>query len=186
VHDGLHWIDGLIIAAYACAMIALGWYYSRRQQSTDEYFTGGRAMNPFLIGISLFATLLSTISYLSRPGEIIKYGPYILSGLLSIPIAYVIVGYLLIPVFMRHRVTSAYELLEIKLGLSTRLIGATMFIALRLAWMAVLLNFSASAMLVMLGMDRQWLILVALVIGSVALVYSMLGGLRAVVVTDFI
>ncbi len=183
---GLHWVDGLIIAAYACAMMALGWYYSRRQQSTDEYFTGSRAMNPFLIGISLFATLLSTISYLSRPGEIIKYGPYMLAGLLSIPIAYVIVGYLLIPVFMRYRVTSAYELLEMKLGLSTRLIGATMFIALRLAWMAVLLNFSANAMLVMLGMDHQWLFLVTLVIGSIALVYSTLGGLRAVVITDFI
>ena len=80
MRDGLHWIDGLIIAAYACAMMALGWYYSRRQQSTDEYFTGSRAMNPLLIGISLFATLMSTISYLSGPGEIIKYGPIILAG----------------------------------------------------------------------------------------------------------
>jgi len=186
MRDGLHWIDGLIIAVYACAMLSLGWYYSRRQASTDEYFTGSRAMNPFLIGISLFATLLSTISYLSGPGEIITYGPYMLTGVLSIPIAYVIVGYLLIPVFMRHRVTSAYELLETKLGLSTRLVGATMFIALRLVWMAVLLNFAANAVLVMLGLDSQWLFLVTLVVGSVALVYSTLGGLRAVVITDFI
>ncbi len=187
MHDGLHFIDGLVIAAYACAMLSLGWYYSRRQQSTDEYFTGSRAMNPFLIGISLFATLLSTISYLSGPGEIIKNGPYLLIGsVLSIPIAYVIVAYLLIPVFMRHRVISAYELLEMRLGLSTRLVGATMFIALRLAWMAVLLNFAANAMRVMLGLDSQWLFLVTLVIGSVALVYSTLGGLRAVVITDFI
>ena len=186
MHDGLHWIDGLIIAAYACAMLSLGWYYSRRQASTDEYFTGSRAMNPLLIGISLFATLMSTVSYLAGPGEIIKYGPYLLTGLLSIPIAYLIVGYLLIPAFMRHRLTSAYELLEMKLGLSTRLIGATMFIALRLVWMAVLLNFAANAMLVMLGLDSQWLFTLTLAIGSVALVYSTLGGLRAVVITDFI
>lgn len=186
MHDGLHFIDGLIIAAYACAMLSLGWYYSRRQQSTDEYFTGSRAMNPLLIGISLFATLLSTITYLCGPGEIITYGPYMLTGVLSFPIAYVIVGYLLIPVFMRHRVTSAYELLEMKLGLSTRLVGATMFIALRLVWMAVLLNFAANAMLVMLGLDSRWLFPVTLAIGSVALVYSTLGGLRAVVITDFI
>ena len=139
MRDGLHWIDGLIIAAYACAMMALGWYYSRRQQSTDEYFTGSRAISPLLIGLSLFATLLSTITYLAGPGEIITNGPYMLIGsVLSLPIAYVIVGFLLIPVFMRHRVTSAYELLEMKLGLSTRLVGATMFIALRLVWMAVL------------------------------------------------
>lgn len=186
MRDGLHWIDGFIIAAYACAMMSLGWYFSRRQQTTDEYFTGSRAMNPFLIGISLFATLMSTISYLSGPGEIIKYGPYILSGVLSIPIAYVIVGYLLIPVFMRHRVTSAYELLEIKLGLSTRLVGATMFIALRLVWMAVLLNFAAGAMLVMLGLEGRWLLAVTMAIALVALVYSTLGGLRAVVITDLV
>jgi SSS family solute:Na+ symporter len=181
---GLHWIDGVIIAAYASGMIALGWYYSRQQKSTDEYFTGGRAMSPFLIGISLFATLLSTISYLSSPGEIIKNGPVILAGMLSIPIGYFVVGYGLIPVFMRYRLTSAYELLEMKLGLSTRLVGATMFIALRVVWMAVLLNFAATAMLVMLGWDSRSLFAVALVIGSVALVYSSLGGLRAVVITD--
>lgn len=186
MHDGLHFIDGLIIAAYVCAMLSLGWYYSRRQQNTDEYFTGNRAMNPLLIGLSLFATLLSTITYLSGPGEIIRHGPYIMAGVLSIPIAYVIVGYLLIPVFMRHRVTSAYELLEAKLGLSTRLVGATMFIVLRLVWMAVLLNFAANAMLVMLDLDSRWLFLVTLAIGSVALVYSAFGGLRAVVITDLI
>jgi len=186
MRDGLHWIDGLTIVAYACAMIALGWYYSRRQKSTDEYFTGSGAMNPLLIGISLFATLMSTISYLSGPGEIIKYGPVMLTGVLSIPIAYLIVGYLLIPVFMRYRVTSAYELLETTLGLSTRLTGAAMFIALRLVWMAVLLNFAAHAMLVMAGLDSRWLFVATVVIGSVALVYSTLGGLRAVVITDFV
>ena len=80
----LHWIDGVIVAAYACSMMALGWYYNRKQKSTDEYFTGGGAMNPFLIGISLFATLLSTITYLSNPGEIVKNGPVILSSAFSI------------------------------------------------------------------------------------------------------
>ncbi len=187
MHDGLHWIDGFIIAAYACAMMALGWYYSRRQQSTDEYFTGSRAMNPFLIGISLFATLMSTISYLCSPGEIIKHGPVILAGtILSVPISYLIVGYLLIPAFMGYRVTSAYELLETKLGLSTRLFGAAMFVALRLVWMAVLLNFAAGAMLVMLGLEGRWLFAVTMAIALVALVYSTLGGLRAVVITDLV
>ena len=61
-----------------------------------------------------------------------------------------------------------------------------MFIALRLTWMAVLLNFAASAMLVMIGLDSQWLFLVTLAIGSIALAYSSLGGLQAVVITDFI
>ena len=155
--EGLHWIDGIIIGAYVLGMLALGWYYSRKRATADEYFTGGRAMNPFLIGISLFATLLSTISYLSKPGEIVKNGPYILTAVVSIPIAFFVVGYWLIPVFMKFRLTSAYELLEKKLGISSRLLGASMFILLRLMWMSVLLNFAAGALLVMLEMDREWL-----------------------------
>jgi len=186
MNSGLHWIDGLIIAAYAIGMLALGWHYSRRQSTTDEYFAGGRDGHPLLIGISLFATLLSTISYLSGPGEIIRNGPYMLMGLLAAPVAYVVVGYVIIPVYMRHQVTSAYELLEAKLGLTARLMGATMFILLRVMWMAVLLNFSASAFLVMLDLDQQWLFPVTAAIGGVALFYSTLGGLRAVVVTDSI
>jgi len=182
--NGLHWIDGIIIVTYAGAMLALGWYYSRRQQSTDEYFTGGRAMNPVLVGVSLFATLMSTISYLSSPGEIIKNGPIMLAGTVSVPIGYLIVGYILIPTFMKYRLTSAYELLEIKLGVSTRLLGAAMFIALRVLWMSTLLNFAAEAMLVILGWDSSWLLPVTIVIGTVALIYSALGGLQAVVITD--
>ena len=184
--NGLHWIDWIVIALYVAGMVALGWHYSRRQVTTDEYFTGGRAMNPWLIGISLFATLMSTISYLSGPGEIVKYGPYMMVGILSTPIAYVLIGYVIIPVYMRHRVTSAYELLETQLGLSTRLTGAVMFILLRLMWMSVLLNFAASALVVMIGIDERWLFLVTASIGTVAVVYSTLGGLRAVVITDAI
>ena len=67
---GLHWVDGVIVGLYACAMLALGWYFGKKQQSTDEYFVGSRSMNPVLIGVSMFATLFSTISYLSTPGRV--------------------------------------------------------------------------------------------------------------------
>ena len=113
----LHWIDLAVITLYASGMIAIGWYFSRKQESTEAYFVGNRGMSPLLIGISLFATLLSTISYLSSPGEIIQHGPIILFESFSIPIVYGIVGYWLIPAFMQYRLTSAYELLEKKLGL---------------------------------------------------------------------
>lgn len=184
--DGLHAIDYGIILAYAAGMLTLGWWYSRKRTNTDEYFTGGRGMNPILVGISLFATLLSTISYLSKPGEIVKNGPYTLIAVATVPIAYLVVGYWLIPAFMKFRLISAYELLEKRLGLSSRMIGASMFVALRMMWMAVLLNFAAGAMLVMMGLDAKWLLPATVIIGSIALVYSSLGGLRAVVVTDLI
>ena len=184
--SGLHWIDGVIIAVYALGMISLGWYYRRRQKSLDEYFVGNRTMNPGLIGVSMFVTLFSTISFLATPGEVYGKGPAILTSSLSIPFYYLIVGYLIVPAYMRFRLISAYELLEQKKGLSVRLAGAVLFIMLRLTWMSLLIHLSAQAMLLMLGLEQDKLPYVALVIGAVAITYASFGGLRAVVITDFL
>ncbi len=137
-----------------------------------------------LIGISLFVTLLSTITYLAQPGEMIRHGPVVLAGLLAIPITYLVVGHLLIPVLMRQRVTSAYELLEARLGTGVRLLGATMFIILRLVWMSLLIFLTSSALVVVLGLGREWVPAVAVVSGLIAIVYTSLGGIRTVVITD--
>jgi SSS family solute:Na+ symporter len=181
---GLAPLDWLIIALYVVGMIALGWYFSRKQRSTEEYFVGGGNMNPTLIGISIFATLLSTISYLSITGETIAKGPVYLSSLFAIPIAFLIVAYLMLPVYMRQRATSAYELLEAKLGVGIRLLGAIIFIALRLVWMSLLVYLAAKAVIVMIGVDEKWIWLIVLCTGFVAVIYTSLGGLRAVVITD--
>lgn len=182
---GLAPIDWAIIALYAAVALALGWYYGRGAQSTREYFVGNRRMNPILIGVSLFATLLSTISYLSMPGEALGKGPIYLTAVLAYPLAFLVVGYVLLPVYMRQEVTSAYELLEAKLGLSVRLLGALMFIAVRLVWMSLLVYLTAKAMTVMLGVGPEWIPGIVLATGFVTVIYTSIGGIRAVVITDF-
>jgi len=69
---GLQWPDWVLIVLYAASTIGLGLYFSRRQKSMQDYFTGGGNMNPMLIGVSLFATLLSTISYWPCPFKLIQ------------------------------------------------------------------------------------------------------------------
>ena len=197
--SGLTWIDWALIILYAATTIGLGWYFSRRQRTTQEYFIGQGNMNPSLIGVSLFATLLSTISYLSIPGEIIGKGPVIIWTLLTLPVVYLFVGFVLIPVYMRKRVISAYELLEERLGLGIRLLGGIMFITLRLVWMSLLVYLAAKAMTVMLGATDNWTATIlgrtftfptvptiVLATGLVAVIYTSLGGLRAVVITDLL
>ncbi len=184
--DGLASVDWAIIAIYALSTIGFGWYLGRRQKSTNEYFIGSGNMNPILIGVSLFATLLSTITYLSMPGEIIGKGPVYLTIFLAFPITYVVVVYGLLPVYMQHRVTSAYELLEARLGLSVRLLGAVMFLAMRLVWMSLLVYMAAKAMTVMLGVEKEYIWAIVLATGFVSVIYTSLGGLRAVVITDLI
>jgi len=182
---GLQPLDWCLIFVYAASTILLGVYYARKQTSAREYFVGDGKMNPFFVGVSLFATLLSTISYLSMPGESSGKGPVVLCSFLALPLVYLVVGHVLLPVYMRHRVTSAYELLESRLGLSIRLLGATLFLILRLVWMTLLIYLAAKAMIVMMGVDGSWIPWIVLVTGIVSVVYTTLGGLKAVIVTDF-
>ena len=129
---------------------------------------------------------MSTVSYLSVPGETLGRGPVLLVQLLGLPLVYVVVAYGLLPVYMRHRVTSAYELLEVRLGTGARLLGASMFIVLRLAWMSLVVYAAAVALTVMIGAGPSAVPLVVLFTATVAVIYTSLGGLRAVVVTDCI
>ena len=192
---GLQLLDWVLIGIYALSTILLGWYFGRQQHNTEEYFIGRGSMNPLFIGVSLFATLLSTITYLSTPGEMVGKGPVIMFSLLTYPIVYLVVAYGLLPVYMRSRVISAYALLELKLGLGIRLLGACLFVVLRLFWMSLLIYLASKAMTVMMGVDFRWTLpgldlvlteleMTVLATGFVAVIYTSLGGLRAVVVTD--
>lgn len=181
---GLAPIDWAILVAYVSALIGIGWHYSRVEKSAGEYFVGNAHMRPAIVGISLFTSLLSTITYLSYPGEMIGKGPLILAGVLGMPLAYLVVGYLLIPRYMQHRVTSAYELLEARLGLSVRLLGAALYVMLRLMWMSVVTYIGAGALVTILGFPDAWTLPMVVVIGLITITYTSLGGLKAVVIAD--
>lgn len=178
-------LDYAVIGLYAAGMLAVGRYYARRVRTADDYLLGGRSMHPLMIGLSLFATLTSTLSYLALPGEMAKNGPIVFAELLSLPFAYLVVGGLLIPRIVRQRVTSGYELLEARLGLTGRLLGATMFVVLRVFWMASILYATASVVLIpMLGLDAAWMPALCTAMAAVTLAYTAEGGFKAVVATD--
>lgn len=182
---GMTLLDWSVIAAYALGMLAVGWYYARRTRTTDDYLLGGRAMSPWKVGLSLFATLLSTLTYLALPGEMIKYGPMVLSQLVSMPFIALVVGWLLIPFIMRLRVTSAYEILETRFDLSVRLVGSCIFLTLRLFWMSLVIFATSDTVLIpILGLDQSAVPWICIALGLVTVVYTSVGGLRAVVLTD--
>ncbi len=188
---GMMPLDWIVIAIYAVGMLAIGWYYSVRTQDKDDYLLGGRTMRSSSVGLSLFSTLFSTITYLALPGEMISKGPVILWSMMAIPIAYVVVGYFLIPHFMRLRLTSAYEILETRLGVSIRLLAAVVFLVTRFLWMALIVYVTSEKIIVtMMDLPPQRAMIVmpivAIAIGMVTVVYTTMGGLRAVVLTDVI
>ena len=107
-YDGLFAIDWIVVGAYLLLTVGMGVYFSLRQRDTEEYFLAGGNMPWFAVGLSILATLLSTVSYLSVPGEMIKHGLGVLAGVLSYPVAYVVIGFLIIPYFMRQRMSTAH------------------------------------------------------------------------------
>ena len=137
--------------------------------------------------LSLFATLVSTLSYLGYPGEMIAHGPMIMTQLAAHPLIFVIVGYGLIPLLMRQPMTSAYEILETRLGTSIRMAGAGVFLLLRFGWMATILFATSRVILVpLLGIDPSWTPWLCVVLGVLTAMYASWGGIKAVVTTDTI
>ena len=109
-------IDWGVVILYLVMMILIGVYYNRKNKTVKDFVLGGKNMGFFSIGLSLFATMLSSLSYLSYPGEMIRYGPIVFAGLFAFPFTHWVVGWYIIPKFMKEDVSSAYELLEKKLG----------------------------------------------------------------------
>ncbi len=180
-------LDLAVIGVYALGMLSVGWYYSRRTGTQEEYLLGGRKMRPLTVGVSLFASLISTISYLAWPGEVIKNGPMYVTSILAYPLIALVVGWGIIPFIMRLKVTSAYEILEVRLGPSVRTLGSVLFLSLRLMWMSVIVYATTTKVLVpLLGLNPSATPAVCAVLAFVTVIYTAMGGLRAVVITDVI
>lgn len=181
------WLDWCVIAIYMLGMLGIGAYYSFVNRDREGYLLGGRSLGAVSVGLSLFATLFSTNSYLCFPAEMILNGPMAFAMLLSYPLVYVIVAYGLIPHFVSLEVTSAYEVLERRFGTRTRLLGSVLFLALRLLWMGTVVYTATEAVLVpIIGLSSEATPYVCIAMSLVTIVYTTMGGLRAVVVTDSI
>ncbi len=187
IHRGIGWQDWALIVIYVLVMLGIGWYYSKQQKTSDDYLVGGRQMNSFFSGISLFASFFSTISFLALAGEVIKHGPLtVIVMIVSFPFIYVITAYLFIPFFMKLPITSAYQILEKPLGRGVRIAGSIIFLLTRFVWMALLIYLTSKALVVMFGWESKYIMYISLATGIVTIIYSTMGGLRAVVTTDVI
>ena len=180
-------LDWAAIGLYVVAMLGIGAYYARLARTQDDYLLGGRRMNPIGVGLSYFATMFSTLTYLGVPGEMVRNGPAVLAQLAALPLAWLVVGRFVIPIVMRQPVTTAHEILEARLGIGVRTLAATFFLLMRLLWMGLIIQATVTQVLVpVIGLDPKLAPLVGLVMAVVTVVYTSLGGFKAVVATDVV
>jgi Na+/proline symporter len=178
-------VDYAVLAAYLAAMLAIGFYFSKTQNTTQEFFLASRSLGWFPLGMSLMATLISALSYTGIPGQGYLVGLKCLLMPLSVwLILPVIVGYVL-PVFRGLGLYSIYEYLELRFDAATRLAATVLFAVWRLMWLGGVIYAPCKALLIAADWNvPEWPLLVGL--GLVTTLYTFLGGMKAVVWTDVI
>jgi SSS family solute:Na+ symporter len=187
-NSGLEPLDFAAVVFYLLLTFGIALWFGRLQKDTEDFFVGGRRMPWLAVGLSIIATLFSTLTYLGMPGEMIKQGIGLFLGYLAVPFSFLVIALLWMPFFMRLRLTSAYEYLERRFSYPVRLLGATLFVLLRLGWMSMVVYAASMALSMVVGdltwlrgPDLYWWIVV---IGLVAAVYTAIGGIQAVIWVD--
>lgn len=181
----LHWVDGTIIVAYLLMLVAVGIYHSRRPGNLRDFFLAGGNIKWLAVGLSLMAALNSGMDYLMQPSAIIRFGLFAAIGSLSWLVLYPYVFHIVLPLYRRLRAVTVYEYLEQRFDLRVRLLAAGIFLLWRLGWMATALYVPSLAISVATG-GRISVEALIMVIGCVVTLYTMLGGIRAVIWNDVI
>ena len=179
----LHALDFTVLALYFLGSLLIGIYFSRKQTSLETYFLGDRQVPWLLAGISVVATLVSSLSYLSVPGEVIKNGIGWFTSLLAFVFIVPVLIWWVIPFLARLPVTSIYEYLGKRYGVRTRTVAATAFIISRFIWTGLIMYTVAFGVAAMTGWNIPAIILV---VGIVTTFYTTAGGFKAVIWSDFV
>ncbi|MGQ9821481.1 MAG: sodium:solute symporter [Thermogutta sp.] len=176
-------LDWAVLAVYFAAMTALGFALRRKARSSEGFTAADRSMSGLLCGLSIFATYLSSISYLALPGKSFAadWNPFVFS--LAVPITTWIAVRWFLPYYRRFGEVSAYALLEKRFGTWARVYAGAFYLLFQLARIGIVLYLMALPMAVIFGWDIRAVILVT---GACVVGYSLMGGIRAVIWADAI
>ena len=173
----------VVLFGYLLAMMLVGVYFSKRQKTADDYFRGGGRIPGWAAGVSVFATTLSSITFMSIPAKAFTTDwTFILGQYLVIAILPV-VFYFYIPFFRKLKVTSAYEYLEARFDVRSRLFASLSFMMFNIGRIAIITYLTVLALRPFIGIDP---IVVVLLISVMCIIYTWMGGIEGVIWTDVI
>jgi SSS family transporter len=174
-------LDIIVIGLYFLVLSWMGWFFSKRQKDTNDYFKGGGRIPWWAAGLSIFGTALSAITFMAIPAKTFATDWSYFTLNMTIFLVAPVIIFLFIPFYRKLNVTTAYEYLESRFNLTIRLIGSLSFIIYQIGRMGVVLFLPSIALNVVTGID---IFLCIALMGMVSLVYTMLGGIEAVIWTD--
>ena len=181
---GFTMIDLAIVIIYLAAVLFAGMYFSKKKMTGKEYFKGDGTIPWWVTSVSIFATLLSPISFLSIAGNSYN-GTWVLwFAQLGIFIAVPLTIRLFLPVYSKLKIDTAYHYLELRYkSKGLRVLGALLFIIYQIGRMSIIMYLPSVVLAPLVGININVLIII---MGIIAIVYSYGGGLKSVLWTDFI
>lgn len=174
-------LDWLVLTLSVGVIVLYGIWKTRKQQGLDTYLLDSKKARWYTIGLSVMATQASAITFLSTPGQAFHDGMGFVQFYFGLPIAIVIICITFIPIYNRLGVYTAYEFLEGRFNLNTRLFTAFLFLLQRGLAAGITIYAPAIVLSTVLKIDLQTMILM---IGGLVVVYTVLGGTAAVNVTQ--
>ena len=123
----MHWIDYIIVLVSILAAIGTGVWFAHRQKDTSQYFAGGGKIPAWAVGISIFATLISSVTFLAYPGAAYADNWILLVQGLMVPIVLLALVGVIVPLFRKVIRLSTYEYFERRFGLFARLYSSFAF-----------------------------------------------------------
>ncbi|MDB9836778.1 sodium:solute symporter [Flavobacteriaceae bacterium] len=174
-------LDWFILLGTLAFIVLYGVWKNRKNNSIEDYLKGGNESRWWTIGLSVMATQASAITFLSTPGQAYHDGMGFVQFYFGLPLAVVIICLFFIPIYHRLKVYTAYEFLEERFDLRTRTLTAILFLVQRGLAAGITIYAPAIILSVVLGWNLKVLILL---IGFVVIFYTLIGGTRAVNVTQ--
>ena len=182
----LRWLDWSIIFVYLVAMVGIGGYFYMREKrgSTDSFFVGGRSIPFWAAGVSLYATNVSSISFIAIPAKAFETNwTYLANNLIAV-VGLMFVAVWIVPLLRRLDLMSVFSYLETRFHPGIRMIASALCIVTQIgSRMSIILFLPALAIATITGIDVVWSILM---MGVFTIIYTTLGGMKAVIWTDFV
>ncbi len=179
----LHWLDYIVIAITLLISLGVGFYFAKRQTSTDSYFAGGRSIPSWAIGMSILATLISSITFLAYPGAAFKSNWILLVQAFMVVIVLSGMVWFVVPLYRKVIGLSAYEYFEKRFGFFARMYSSIGFTLTHFSKMGTVFFLLALAIASMTGLNAYWVIWL---IGIAIIIITLMGGIEAVIWLDVI
>lgn len=175
--------DLAVLLTYLVGVTGFGCWFYRRNRNSERFMSAGRSLPGWAVGLSIFGSYVSSISFLANPGKSFAadWNPFVFA--LTLPLAAWIAVRWFVPFFRRSGEISAYTHLEARFGAWARTYAVVCYLLTQVARLGTILYLLALALVPLTGWDIRWIILMA---GIAIVIYPLLGGTEAVIWTGVV